>query len=614
VAEDAPVSLFPFRDRSRSAEYRAERRTERRQVALSRCVDCTGRPLDPRWRGAARRAAARMTPPGPLEVVARVAVVLVFALALTAWTRANAGDALFVAGFEDAAPTPAEASRFLAQATFGATADDVARVQRIGYEGWLAEQLATPASLQLPYVRANPAEPDYAPNPRMEAWFLNSVTGPDQLRQRVAFALSQVFVVSDRTDALYFYPEALASFYDLLAVHAFGDFRALLEAVTLAPAMGVYLSMRGNQKADPARGLRPDENYAREILQLFSIGLWQLQEDGTFRRDADGARIPTYDQDAVRALARVFTGWNFAGCADDPNGFDYCGGDFTLPMEPVEDYHDRDGKRLLDGVVLPAGLDARADLRRALDAIAAHPNVGPFIGRQLIQRLVTSNPSPAYVRRVARVFADNGRGARGDLGAVVRAILLDPEAREGHRTAPETFGKIREPILRLTQVWRAFGGRAANGRFQEWYPEYAYGQGPGRAPSVFNFYAPHFAPRGEVAARGLVAPELAITTTAQSINLANDLHARAWYYVAGLVDPVEPSYVVIDLAREAALAADPAALVDHLDALLMGGRMPAAMRAELVALLGEYPPECPLYRAAEALHLIVVSPQYAVQQ
>jgi uncharacterized protein (DUF1800 family) len=548
-------------------------------------------------------------------------VVLASLTALLLWLAAiypaHAQDLVFADAFEAEPAAPAsdvEAARFLNQATFGATPAAIAELRALGYRAWIERQLALPMSRSLPYVQAHPAEPDDAPNPRLEAWYLNAVEGEDQLRQRMAFALSEIFVVSDRADILYFEAQAMAQYYDLLSSHAFGNYRALLEAVTLHPVMGAYLSMLGNR--GPAPGIRPDENYAREILQLFSIGLWQLNPDGSYRLDAAGARIPTYDQDVIRGFAHAFTGWNFADCDLEALGWEGCTYSYNwlLPMQAYPDFHDVGEKRLLDGVRLPPGRSAQQDLSDALDLIAAHPNVGPFISRQLIQRLVTSNPSPAYVARIARVFADNGAGTRGDLGAVARAILLDPEARYGERVSPQRFGKAREPLLKLTHIWRAFHGRAASGRYAEWYPEYALGQAPLRAPSVFNFFQPGFAPPGPIADAGLVAPEFQIFTTALVTSISNDMLTRSFYYVRGIDDP-DSDWVLIDVTREAALAADPPALADHLDVLLLGGAMSPTLRRELIALVNDtWDGDAGRWRALEALNLVLRSPDFAVQR
>ena len=331
--------------------------------------------------------------------------------------------------------------------------------------------------------------------------------GSDQLRQRVAWALSQILVTSQVSLANR-YPFGLADYYDMLAHHAFGDFRQLIEEVTLHPMMGVYLSMLGNRKPNAELNIRPDENYARELMQLFTIGLVELNADGTPKLDAHNQPIPTYDQAVVEGFAHVFTGWHWACTFGSPGncGFSNTRGTVPnqiLPMQLFPEEHDTGAKRLLTypnavKSVIPAGQTAEQDLADALDNIFHHPNVGPFISRQLIQRLVTSNPSPAYVARVSAVFDDDGTGQRGNLGAVVRAILLDAEARAPASTADPDASKLKEPVLRLTQLWRAYDGRAANGRYFNINPSVDFGQGPLQAPSVFNFYSPFYAPPGEI--------------------------------------------------------------------------------------------------------------------
>ncbi len=502
-------------------------------------------------------------------------------------------------------PPPAitrqDAARFLRQASFGPTAAAIDRVVQLGYEGWIDAELARPASLHTPHLKSQGGTPTQAG--RLEAWARFAVTGEDQLRQRVAFALSQILVVSERS-ALGQFPLALSTYYDLLVTNAFGNYRELMEQVTLNPAMGVYLSMLGNQKPDAARNIRPDENYARELMQLFTIGLVELGPDGSVRRDGQGQPVPTYDQATIEGFAHVFTGWNFAGTlqAGRPTF------DFERPMEPIEILHDRGMKRLLRGAVLPAGQDARTDLEAALDNIFAHPNVGPFVARQLIQRLVASNPSPDYVRRVAARFDDNGRGVRGDLGAVVRAVLLDAEARN---PPAGSAGRLEEPLIRVMALWRAFGARSASGRYPLGFIDFLIEQGPLRAPSVFNFYRPDYAPPGEMRELGLVAPEMQITHEATTAGLANVLAIWTFVYNSGNAD-LRPEDVYIDLAAESALAGDPGRLVDAVAAKLTGGAISAGLRAELVAMVERFPSNLGTARAAEAVHGIVTAPEYAV--
>ena len=544
----------------------------------------------------------------------------------------------------------AEAARFLAQATFGPTRKEIRRLQRLGYEKWLERQAALPASYHRRKVERLLDEKGEKPeddqqDSRVEVWWHNVVFGRDQLRQRMAFALSEIFVVSDRNSATEDHPVGLADYYDYLVRYALGNYRDLLEAVSRHPMMGLYLSHLGNQRAWPEENIRPDENYAREVLQLFSIGLWQLNPDGTRMLDDAGDPIPTYDQDVIENFARVFTGWTWA----DAPYWDYDPWDKRVRglMKPYKKhrswereggYHDREAKQLLaypePGVppaewareeipALADGEDAQTDLERALDNIFNHPNVGPFISRQLIQRLVTSNPSPGYVARVAAVFADNGEGVRGDLMAVARAILLDPEARKGHLQDPRHFGKLREPIIRQAHLWRALGGRPKQGEYvQDAYPEYFHGQAPLRAPSVFNFFRPDYSPPGEVSEAGLVAPEFQITNETYITRSANGI----FYLLIGGY-PGSPygsdEVMELDLEREARLAKRPEKLVDELDLLFLSGQMSDAMREILLETLEQVPLRNDwlegtrrkgMLRALAAIYLVLVSPEYAIQR
>ena len=581
-------------------------------------------------------------------------------------------DATFHDSFDGLASGPAtdaDAARFLAQATFGPTAAEILHLRMVGYEGWLNEQFARPVSKQVPYMDwVRGADPDayYSDSLRIEAWSVHAAGTPDpsrpgfpdnayddQLRQRVAFALSEIFVVSEKNGTLTYQPWALASYYDMLATNAFANYRTLLEDVTLHPAMGIYLSMIGNQKADPVRNIRPDENYAREAMQLFSVGLVQLNPDGTPKL-VGGQPVPTYDQVTVRGFAAVYTGWiwNNTGCG--PTTYICCTADtyescgpwanaddrpiWQLPMQPVEAYHDATSdKQLLDypGVALPAGVlvhggNAQAEMGAALDNLFHHPNVGPFIASRLIQRLVTSNPTPAYVQRVAQVFADDGSAqhVRGNLRAVVRAILLDPEARYGHWQRPDRFGKLREPLLKATHLWRALESRSASGRIwnlSDRYPgiEYWYGQAPLRSPSVFNFFQPAYRPPGAIAEQGLVAPEFQILTDDSMVATPNDLFHQVFCYnplnlQCWMRDPDHS--LLLQIEADAALAAvDPAALIDEYGLLFLSGQMSPFMRQVLLARLvemtaGEYGSALGRERVQHLLYLIISSPEYSIQK
>ncbi len=517
-----------------------------------------------------------------------------------------------------------DASRLLQQATFGPTRAQIERVAALGAAVWIDEQMALPATFHQQLVDQLAAEGEKRPNYdfRVEVWWRRSLEAPDQLRQRVAWALSQVFVVSDRADAIAYHLSELAGYYDLLLEHAFGTYGELLEAVTLNPQMGGYLSMLQNEKPDPQRNVYPDENYAREVMQLFSIGLVRLAQDGTPQRGSDGAPLPTYDQAIVEGLAHAFTGWNYAEADEwrytNPSG---------VPMKPWDEYHDDDPKRLVGGHRTEGGETAREDLETVVRLLEQHPNVGPFLGRQLIQRLVTSNPSPAYVERVAKVFADDGSGVRGNLAAVVRAVLLDPEARAPRAAQPETFGKPREPLLRFTALWRAFAGESSSGWVDFPWPDRVIGQAPLRSPTVFNFYRPDHEPPGELSEAGLAAPELALATHTYLTRTTNELlariHARPgmepWrtefdvtpnLWVADPYDAPDVPGMVIDASYESEL--DDEELVQHLELLLLGRPMSDELRAVVLEHLAREGERDILVR--DVLFLVMSSPEYAVQR
>ena len=509
--------------------------------------------------------------------------------------------------------TKIEAYQLLNQATFGATEAEAQVVIAMRQEGWIDDQMRQPVSRQLQHLQSVPPPqfPFQLHQDRVDVWFRNALHGDDQLRQRVAFALSEVLVVS-QLGALGNLPFAVADYYDLLAENAFGNYRDLLEEVTLHPAMGVYLSMLGNEKPNPVLNIRPDENYAREVMQLFSIGLVELNTDGTEKLDSMGEPIPTYDQSIIEGFAHVFTGWTWAGAQTfHPNEFLLPQSSQHFPMQLWEEYHDTGEKKLLSGVVLPAGQGGTQDLEQALDNIFNHPNVGPFIAIRLIQRLVTSNPSPGYVRRVAEVFNNNGSGVRGDLGAVVRAILLDPEA---HPSMPmEIDGKLKEPILRLTQLWKAYDATSGSGRYPFGFAYILLGQGPLQSPSVFNFFSPFHAPPGEIRDSSLVAPELELATEYLNTLLTNFM----FYQVFGLNQTnteLEEDEIFIDIAEEMAVAADTDALIDMVAGKLLGGVISDPLREEVAGMLARVPETESALRAAEAIYLVVTSPEYAYQR
>lgn len=582
---------------------------------------------------------------------------------VVAQTPSQRPDAMLAHGFEGAADGPrndAAAARFLTQATFGPTLDDIAHLRAVGYVAWINEQFARPVATQIPYldwVENQPPLPvgnnHVTDDTRVEIWAINAVGTPDpsrsmvapsdQLRQRMAFALSEIFVVSNKNGTLAYQPWALASWYDMLATHAFGNYRDLLEAATLHPAMGIYLSHIQNQKADPLRNIRPDENYAREVMQLFSVGLNRLNADGTLQLVA-GQPQPTYDQVTVRGMAAVLTGWNWNNTGCGPNTYtcctestysncgpyDYNVPAWKLPMQPIEAFHDSaNPKQLLvyPGVVLAGGVLAGGgnpsnDLDAALDNIFNHPNVGPFIARRLIQRLVTSNPTPAYVQRVAAAFANNGSGVRGDFKATLRTILLDSEARFGQWFNADRFGKLREPLIKNTQLWRAMNARTEDGRIETLNPyppiEDWYGQAPLRSPSVFNFYRPDFRQHGEVNTLGLYSPEFQILSDTLAVSTTNRLFSLAfcWHSDGGDCWSEGYSTMYLDTARDTPLAtSDVGALLDRYNLLFFCGQMSPFMRATLMSLLNTITGSSRgRQRVQHALYLILNSPEYSIQK
>jgi uncharacterized protein (DUF1800 family) len=505
----------------------------------------------------------------------------------------------------------AEANQFLNQATFGATPVSMQEFVSLAHEAWIDREMAKPASLQLPFIRALPRPQDITQLQvdRADIWFRNALNGSDQLRQRVAFALSEIMVVSQQ-GALVEYPYALADYYDVLVRNALGNYRQLMQEVTLHPAMGVYLSMLGNEKPNPALNIRPDENYARELMQLFSIGLVELNNDGTPILDAQNQPVPTYSQEIIEGFAHVFTGWNYAGFPDFRSAFPTPDNQ-TRPMQLYANFHDTGAKMLLNGVALPAGQTGEQDLSDALDNVFNHPNVGPFLATRLIQRLVTSNPSPGYIDRVASVFNDNGSGVRGDLAAVVRAILMDDEARPD--MPMELDGKIKEPIIRLTQLWRAYNAVSRSGRYPIIYANIVFGQGPLQAPSVFNFFSPFYAPPGEIRNSGLVAPELEIATEYQNTFITNYMFFLAFVNNSENGNAGDDD-VLIDIGEEIAISGNIDGLIDLVTDKLLGGDISDTLRNEIAGMVALIPETDAAVRSAETIYFIVTSPEFAYQR
>jgi uncharacterized protein (DUF1800 family) len=514
------------------------------------------------------------------------------------------------------------ASRLASRASFGMNYAGISAINDIGEAAWIEQQFAAPTGWHDPLVtellqrqaRGEFSEIEQQVQNlevafRRLAWWQQAVNGEDQLRQRVAYALSQIFVVSDNVNALQRSPHSLSNYYDTLLQHAFGNYRDLLLAVTLHPTMGVYLSHIANAKANPEANTYPDENYAREVMQLFSIGLYELNADGSEKRNAAGELIPTYDNDDIRQFARVYTGLHFG---DSTGPWERRRPNFQAPMEMFEEYHDNGEKQLLRGKVLPAGQPGMRDIEDAVDNLFRHPNVGPFIGRQLIQRLVMSNPSPDYIRRVTQAFNGAGGGERGDMRAVLRAVLLDPEAL----AIPDdelNAGKLREPLLRIIAAMRQLNVYSPDGFFANAgiAVERAIGQHPLSAPSVFNFYLPSHSPLGGIAEAGLVAPEFQITNSTTVVAVSNLLDSAVLGGVWNDV-PREPFQLARDdIGEYLAMADDTAALLDRLDLVMAYGTLSEDTRQAILQSLEQIAD--PEIRVRAAIYLVLVSPEQAVE-
>lgn len=575
----------------------------------------------------------------------------------------GAANSATVTILDESGPSAKESARFLLQAAFGPDQDSAAdpdqvpenveEVMGMGIEAWIDDQLTRPVGTLLPMVQWQDEQPGSEAiynDRKMNAWWGRAMglpklrpdataeQLPDPLRQRVGFALSQIFVISDRMERLNGERQGMVHFYDTLLQHSFGNYRDLLREVSLHPCMGIYLSHLGNRKSDPVARTFPDENFAREVMQLFSIGLWMLNPDGTRILDGLGRPIPTYGNADITEFAKVFTGLSYGALSTGGTvNFGSFDGDFTVPMKGWDAEHDLGIKTLLLGATTPArsaspgntGTATIADVDAAIDNLFNHPNVGPFIGRLLIQRLVTSNPSPEYIGRVSAAF---NAAPRGDLGRTVKAILMDPEARDPARMSDPTFGKLREPILRVVNLAHAFNASAQSG----WYYLDAFDldhvQEPLNAPSVFNYYLPTYSPPGALAQAGLVSPEMQIINATSGVTAPN----YYWNAIDGGLHRwgvgVAARNTVLNLGQERLLNVpaevvgdsdpsvqplDPDPLIRRLDLVLTGGTLgPESFRIIREALVRIGPGsgwEWPDNRLKLAIYLIVCSPEYSVQ-
>jgi uncharacterized protein (DUF1800 family) len=523
-----------------------------------------------------------------------------------------------------------EAARFLQQASFGPTLRQIDRVRELGIEGWLEDQMMRqPATHHRDYIEHIYA--DYT-GPKVDSSYMGlqgllngnnalsafgraCVAGPDQLRQRVAFALSQILVTSRRDSVFEYKPRAMADYYDVFVRHAFGSYLDILREVTLHPVMGRYLSHVGNQKARPDVNQFPDENYAREIMQLFSIGLWELNPDGTQRLDAAGRSIPTYGNAQITELARVFTGFWFGTRPWGLGGVDEQ--EYLVPMKVWAEKHDFGSKALLRGVVIPAraatAANALLDVDDAVRNLFEHPNTGPFVCHQLIQFLVTSNPTTNYVRRVTAVFDRDGQGRRGNLGSVVRAILLDPEARDPRWAASfPGFGRLKEPVHRAVALARVSRLDRFPGLVWWDYGDFydAGAQEPARAPTVFNFFRPDYRPPGLAARHGLVAPAFQIVDSSTSLKFPNLLWQMT---VEGFLQRTAYQFPP-DYSELQQIADQPERLVDVVNLLFCGGSMTVPTRDAILARLGRVPIQERQTRVFIAVYLGAACPDGAIQR
>lgn len=517
--------------------------------------------------------------------LAKICCGALAALVVAACSGGRTGGGPPNAGQPALPPTAAEAARFLTQASFGATDASISAVRAAGYDNWVAQQLAMPVSgSHVAFMQARRALPG-APNPSVNEFYgsfwQQAVTGPDQLRQRVKLALSEIFVISvadPNVDEL-----GAGSYYDMLGANAFGNFRTLLEQVSLHPIMGIYLTWLGNQKEDPATGRQPDQNYAREVMQLMTIGVSRLNLDGTAQLDSAGKPIPTYAAEDISGLSKVLTGYSyysptptnqtFLGRNKDPSAN-------VRAMIPYPGFHSTSAKTFL-GLTIPASAtpDPAGELKTALDTLFNHPNVGPFISKQLIQRLVTSNPSPAYVARVATIFNNNGHGVRGDMGAVIRAILIDPDARSASLAAGDpNFGKLREPVVRMANWMRLTDAQSRSGGWllASTSANTSLSQSALNSPSVFNFWRPGYSPPStKVGNLGYVAPEFQVVDEVSVAGYLNTMQGAIGNGVGAGQD------ITTGYAAEMALASDPTALVERMNLLLLNGQMSPTLRGKI---------------------------------
>ncbi len=528
-----------------------------------------------------------------------------------------------------------EAARFLAQATLGADESDVAEVARMGIENWINLQIqVTPTDYQAltteifdeikTILLADGTPPEDLPRrPSWAhfryAWWTAATTHKDLLRQKVTQALSEILVISDDSN-LSGFGDGMSSYYNTLSRHAFGNYRDLLIDISLHPAMGFYLSHLNNPKANPEENTHPDQNFAREMMQLFTIGLYELHPDGTRKTDANGDPIPSYSNDDIINFADVYTGLGIGGLLDTTRNLNFGSGiwnaDMTIPMTMYEEWHETKEKNLLNGYVLPANQPGIKDIEDAVTHLFNHPNVAPFLAKKLIQNLVKSNPTPQYIARVASVFDDDGTGLRGNLGAVIKAILLDQEARDCAWIDRATQGKLKAPIDRKVQYIKTLDYESPSGKLwmNSWNFKRHTGQFPLSSPSVFNFYLPDYQPIGALSDAGLMAPEFQIYNSITAIGYANEVFSWTYYERLGGNWLSEDYDVYTDLSKLVDKAKNPEVLINFLDLYMLHGQMSERTRSIIKNALLDIVPTLDglVERIYLGVYLAMISPEYTI--
>lgn len=536
-------------------------------------------------------------------------------------------------------PNLESTARFLNQSTLGVDYETILSVSDQSYAEWLDSQFGIPISLSVEQITkditiaaldstfsmgGNPNDIEPRRQYWHTAWWQYTMTSSDILRNRIALALSEIFVVSE-IPQLDDVPLALANYYDMLLANAFGNYRDLLEDVTFHPAMGVYLTHMNNPKSDTTLNRFPDENYSREAMQLFSIGLYELNPDGSRKLDGAGNFIPTYDNATIIEFSKIFTGFTWGDnflFGQNPQSES----SFLEPMQIINNWHEPGTKNLLNGFVVPdrSPVNGLADVNDALDNIFNHPNVGPFIGRLLIQRLVKSNPSPDYIARVTAKFNNNGSGIRGDMKTVIKAILLDPEARDCAAEDNPHAGMLREPIVRYTQVCRAFNAYVEEGLYRnsmDNFYQYTF-QRPLASPSVFNFFQPDYQPIGAVSDAGLVAPEFQITNSVTIMGYANELHdwlyddtqVMQYYDIFSGEENYDTKKVKLEMTDELALGTDDKLneLIERLNLILANGQLSETTRSIIYNAISQIPEDQSDIRVKMGVFLVMISPDYLI--